>query len=267
MDKHSIRAFRIGEEIAELQRDTENYWIIYVDMSELSILSQQECYHGKSGQIIVVALTNNQIQLCPKSNFAGFVLQVSDSVSAELVKRYMLFMSAAEADVNVFTAGKQEQSVRTVFQNMVAEMHGNLESSETLMHLLLQELMIRLQRTSQRNHSAAHSNRTKVVASVCSLLEKEYSNSCSLESIAASYNMSISYLSHIFKEVTGVPLMRYLLLVRIRVAQEYLSQTTLHINEIAEKCGFNDVSNFGRTFKNETGYSPRQYRQMHMKQL
>ena len=261
MDKHSTLAFRAGQEISELRLGSADYWIIYVNKSVLRITVQQECLQATSGQIVIIGLNNKDIRFGAEPNFRGYVLQINDPASAELVQRYLLLMNVKETDVNIFTAGKQEQSIRTVFQNIMAEMHGELEPNETILNLLLQELMVRLYRASPRVHSSAYPNRAEIVSSVRALLEKEYRYSLTLETIAGKYNMSVSYLSHIFKEITGVPLMRYLLLVRIRVAQEYLSETALPINEIAEKCGFNDMSNFGRTFRKETGFSPRQYRQ------
>lgn len=261
MDKHSTLAFRVGEEISELRLGSADYWIVYVNKSTLHIAVQQEHQQAISGQIVIISLNNKEIHFNAEPDFNGYALQINDSASAELVRRYLLLMNVKEIDVNIFTAGKQEQSIRTVFRNIVSEMHGEPEPNETILNLLLQELMVRLYRASPKVHFGAYPNRAEVVSSVRTLLEKEYRCPLTLEAIARKYNMSVSYLSHIFKEITGISLMRYLLLVRIRVAQDYLSQTALPINEIAEKCGFNDMSNFGRTFRKETGFSPRQYRQ------
>ena len=129
-----------------------------------------------------------------------------------------------------------------------------------ILKLLLEELLVRLYRVSPKLYTGAQSNRTEIVSSIRTLLETEYRHPFTLGTIAEKYNMSISYLSHVFKEITGVSLMRYLLEIRIRAAKEYLVQTSLPINEIAERCGFNDLSNFGRTFQKETGYSLRRYR-------
>lgn len=266
MDKQKMLAFRIGEEIAEMHQETAEYWLIYVDKAALSIVSQQECYRGASGQVLVISLTDKEMRFFPEVGFVGFVLQVNDAASAELVRRYLLLMNAKETNVHVFSAGKQERSIRAVFQNIVTEIHGELDPNETILNLLLQELLVRLYRTGPKVHFGAYPNRTEIVTSIRALLEKEYRHSFTLEEIAGKYNMSVSYLSHIFKEITGISLMRYLLSVRIRAAQEYLTHTALPINEIAERCGFNDMSNFGRTFRKETGFSPRQYRQAHLKE-
>lgn len=48
--------------------------------------------------------------------------------------------------------------------------------------------------------------------------------------------------------------------IRQRVAIEFLERTTLSVDEIAERSGFSDVSNFRKAFKKWTGQTPAFYR-------
>ena len=47
---------------------------------------------------------------------------------------------------------------------------------------------------------------------------------------------------------------------RRRLADEYLRETTLTIDEIAERIGFSDTSNFRKAYRHWTGISPNEYR-------
>lgn len=47
---------------------------------------------------------------------------------------------------------------------------------------------------------------------------------------------------------------------RRRLADEYLSATTLSVDEIAERLGFSDTSNFRKAYRHWTGISPNEYR-------
>jgi AraC-like DNA-binding protein len=47
--------------------------------------------------------------------------------------------------------------------------------------------------------------------------------------------------------------------VRKSLTEDYLTETNLSINQIAELLGFNDASNFRRVFKRWFGMSPSQY--------
>ena len=63
-----------------------------------------------------------------------------------------------------------------------------------------------------------------------------------------------------FKAVTGVTPHQWLLRARLRDAAEKLATTRAPVTDIALDVGFEDLSNFTRTFHAEFGTSPRQYR-------
>jgi len=63
-----------------------------------------------------------------------------------------------------------------------------------------------------------------------------------------------------FKTVTGVTPHQWLLRARLRAAAEKLAATKVPVTEIALDVGFEDLSNFTRTFRAEFGASPREYR-------
>lgn len=64
-----------------------------------------------------------------------------------------------------------------------------------------------------------------------------------------------------FKSVTGVTPHQWLLRARLRAAAEKLAATKIPVTEVALDVGFEDLSNFTRTFRAEFGASPREYRQ------
>ncbi|MBR2562605.1 MAG: helix-turn-helix transcriptional regulator, partial [Eubacterium sp.] len=69
-----------------------------------------------------------------------------------------------------------------------------------------------------------------------------------------------SYLSTLFKQVTGQTFKEYLNHVRIQEAQRLLTHTDYPIMEISIACGFSDQSYFTKVFRKYTGLTPRQYR-------
>jgi AraC-like DNA-binding protein len=50
---------------------------------------------------------------------------------------------------------------------------------------------------------------------------------------------------------------------RRRVAEDFLLNTTMSIQQIADQCGFSDAQNFSQSFRRWLGMSPTQFRQMH----
>lgn len=263
MEVNNLQAFRIGAQIANLNGRTADYQLLYVIAGKLNILLDEQSYNAVPGQVVITTLTNRDLTFHPSDDFEGYLLQIDDPIVAGLIQQYLLYMKLADSLVIVLTAGRQDQSIRSLFENIMEELQADADSAATIIELRLQELLIRLYRTSPKISSGTYSSREEIVSSIQELLKKKYYTALSLESIAAEYNISVSYLAHIFKDITGMSVMRCLLLIRVREAQRYLVQTSMQINEIAEKCGFKDVSNFGRTFRKETGCAPRQYRQAH----
>jgi two-component system response regulator YesN len=69
-----------------------------------------------------------------------------------------------------------------------------------------------------------------------------------------------SYLSRLFKQITGVNLHTYVSDARFERAKELLRGTDRKINEIATKLGFLSATYFTRFFKKYAGMSPQSYR-------
>lgn len=251
--------FAANMQIRELKRGSADYWILYVSEGEVEFLAGANMCRAVSGQTVVITLTNLDVQIKPSQDFACCMLRVCDPASAELVRRYLPLMHTYSETMNVITAGKQQKHIAAVFQNMQNTGAGD----ENGQRALLEELMIRLYRASPKALAGVYTNRTEIVHNIRNQLAQEYSKNFSLTAIAAEYGMSVSYLAHLFKDITGVSIMRYLLNCRVFAAKEYLAQTIIPVNKVAEMCGFHDASNFGRTFRKETGCTPRQYRQQH----
>ena len=80
-----------------------------------------------------------------------------------------------------------------------------------------------------------------------------------LNQICSYLNISTSYFSTVFKELTGETFIEVLGRLRIEKAMEFLESTTLKNYEIAEKVGFADPHYFGICFKKMTGKTPTEY--------
>ena len=91
-------------------------------------------------------------------------------------------------------------------------------------------------------------------------IRNNYGNKISTEQLAKDVGMSYSaYLRH-FKEVAKCTPGKYLNMCRLEKAKELLSCTDASIVDIAVEIGFYDSSHFIRSFYEETGKNPAEYR-------
>jgi AraC family transcriptional regulator len=81
-----------------------------------------------------------------------------------------------------------------------------------------------------------------------------------LTGLASMACMSPYHFLRTFRAVTGVTPHQWLLRARLRDAAERLANTKTPVTDVALDVGFDDLSNFTRSFRAEFGASPRGYR-------
>jgi AraC-like DNA-binding protein len=121
----------------------------------------------------------------------------------------------------------------------------------------LREAFLSAADSVHRSRSASY----PVVRSVLDEMESDFGNQqLGLASLAEKYRISESYLSRLFKEVTGRNFHAYLNRLRMNKACELLDRTELSVDDIAVQAGFASTRVFRRAFKRDTGVAPSDYR-------
>ncbi len=103
------------------------------------------------------------------------------------------------------------------------------------------------------------------VRKVKDYISEHYAEELRLDDLAAMVGMAPSAFSRFFKQHTTRNLQDYIIDVRLGRAARMLVDTTTGISEICYACGFNNLSNFNRAFKNRRGYTPRDFRALFTK--
>jgi AraC-like DNA-binding protein len=98
------------------------------------------------------------------------------------------------------------------------------------------------------------------VARVLRQLESRADEPHSLGELARTAGLSRYHFLRTFKSVTGVTPHQWLLRARLRDAAQLLITSRSPVTEIALDVGFEDLSNFIRSFRAEFGVSPSRYR-------
>lgn len=81
-----------------------------------------------------------------------------------------------------------------------------------------------------------------------------------LKEIAAYLEVHPSYLSKVFHEEVGVPLIEYINRKKIEASQYFLLHSNSSISEISQLFGYCNQSYYTKLFKTYTGLTPKQYR-------
>ncbi len=100
---------------------------------------------------------------------------------------------------------------------------------------------------------ADHGERTEAAKTY---LASRMSEAVTLDDVAAAVNASPFNFARIFHQQTGMPIHRYLTILRLRAALERIADPKIEITEIALDLGFSSHSHFTDVFRREFGETP-----------
>nr|WP_240895954.1 AraC family transcriptional regulator [Kineococcus siccus] len=98
------------------------------------------------------------------------------------------------------------------------------------------------------------------VEAMVGLMHARYAARLTLADVAAAAHLTPSSASRLFSRATGSGISIYLNVVRVNAACRLLRDTDLPVAAVAGQCGFSNLSNFNRRFRDVKGRTPREYR-------
>ena len=171
-----------------------------------------------------------------------------------------------ELDTQLFLRLSDEDFDRLfpLFERLWSTFRTNIKGQEILKNsitlTLISEFSL-LMSSEMKNKAKIHVTKNSLdIIKTMEYIRNNYNEKISFEMLAQSVGMSYSaYLRH-FKSVAKTTPGRYLTMCRIEKAKELLGCTDMSIVDIAMETGFYDSSHFIRSFCDETGKNPAEYR-------
>ncbi|MBC8539222.1 response regulator [Christensenellaceae bacterium NSJ-63] len=99
-----------------------------------------------------------------------------------------------------------------------------------------------------------------LVSEILDYIEHYFTKLNTLGDIASQCGVSVEHMCRVFKSETGMTCNTYVNMLRLKKAEELLTDTNLKISEIAELVGYGNISYFSRVFKDKYGMNPFSYR-------
>lgn len=95
---------------------------------------------------------------------------------------------------------------------------------------------------------------------VCNFIHTRLGEPIDREQVAAEAHLSIGAFSRFFKLRTGKTLPEYVNELRVGRACRLLAEADTKVTDVAMECGFQNLANFNRRFREITKVTPREYR-------
>jgi AraC-like DNA-binding protein len=157
--------------------------------------------------------------------------------------------------------------IDTIMQNIQTEDKRSIdEYSQDIIVSQLDVLLNYAKRFYTRQFRTRNSVESDVITRFESILCKHFSQEndklISASEIASELAMSADYLSDLLRSLTGMSVQQHIHNHLIEKAKNLLLTTNLSISEIAYTLGFEYPQYFNRLFKNKTGQTPLEFRNM-----
>ena len=94
-------------------------------------------------------------------------------------------------------------------------------------------------------------------------MRENITGALNLDLLSNHLGIEKTYFIRIFKQIIGIPPLKYYLGLKMEAAGTSLCNTTKTVKQIAEDFGYEDEFYFSRTFKQFRGMAPSEFRQFH----
>lgn len=152
------------------------------------------------------------------------------------------------------------------FRKLIDEMFDVYFKNEDFFELKLKSLLAQLfyilldYKYIKIYNNTPEKSEIESVRRIIDYIAENYKNQITLAELAGLINMSETGLSRLFRSITGMSCIDYVIEYRLSKALSLLRFSDKSIIEIAYDTGFNNISYFNRTFKKHFNQTPSQCR-------
>lgn len=202
----------------------------------------------------------------------GAVFDLSPAVLNDMIRELDPSIDDHPEQPFPFVTGPCDSSVFWRYREFVQRLEtaesvalDSLWAEETALELIADVLAAAFARHGQRMPQARRRNGTEAdhaerAEAVKTCLASRLSERVTLGNLARTVYVSPFHLARLFQQQTGMPIQRYLTLLRLRAALEQLAEGATNLTALALELGFSSHSHFADAFRREFGRTPSEVR-------
>lgn len=266
--------------------------IIYQHKNDVLHHNEQILFHTHDGYEIYLFLNGDAdffVEACGHHLQRGDLIltkpfEFHNVIAGEIQTYERLFINLKENVINELSHGKEnlaacfktsdqplnllhlEENEIQQFENFGNQLEENLSENKyaknLLTNALLTQILILINRKIQESNPetkmlvSAKKEIPPLIEKILTYINQHLTENLTVTHLAKDLGFNSDYLSRIFKKFTGTSLQHFILIKKINYAQKLLTQGK-NATEACYLSGFNNYSNFSRSFSNITGKSPR----------
>ena len=176
------------------------------------------------------------------------MIEISDPAFGEIRDAFHLI--AESFGKASFTGSELDGSART------DDITGQLYIKSSLLRILAVLCSHGMFQSTEKNHN----RKVETIKTALTYIKENYRNKIYVRDLAELVGMNEQYFCRFFKKALGRPPIEYINEYRIKHVLYDLRETDMPVTEISLECGYNNLGNFLREFRKQTGTTPLQYR-------
>ena len=240
------RSSSIGWHVENLCYD-EYYAVAYVLDGETEYIIDEKKYSVKKDDIIVFP---------PKTMRSGKTNPEHPWSFINILFRMETNESAANYfNKSIIIMKNINDSIRKRFMDVSNAWTGKNPLHQVKCNYLTTEIIYKMILSEMPYHKVPH---IKKLEKARKMIQYNFRSDISVEDLAASIDLSVSYFRRLFHEAYGTSPMQYIMDLRIENARDLLLSGEVNVTEAARLSGFDDIYYFSTLFKRKTGNTPSQ---------
>ncbi len=224
-----------------------------------NFLIDGKLYDANNGDLFYMnQFEAHKITFMPGNDVERFILQVHPefmlNFSTEITN-----LSACFYRKNKYNKIELDKENLLFFKNIFAELEKENDFADDIIKQSLVILLLaKINRLSTGCGSNTFVHTDKSLTLAMRYIDEHFREDILLDDIAKNSFISVTQLCRLFKNNLGTTASKYITSKRISEAKKMLRKGS-SVSETAYECGFNDYSNFIRTFSSHVGVSPGKY--------
>lgn len=237
-----------------------DYEILLVLRGNLRIILEDQAIMIQEGDVFIINPFQRHELL--SSSATLLVLQISSQFTRHFFTEFerISFEQQLLQHTDPYQRNISKCLIDIATANFKGEAFSDIKNIGTLCTLLYDLVIKYPYHINSVQELAKRKSNADRLSEITQYIDEHYTEKLLLSDIAKQRNVTTSYLSHFFKDCTGMSFQEYLRKMRCEKARQLLIMTNLSLLDIRISCGFSDSKYFNAGFKKQFGVLPREYR-------
>ena len=259
-----LKDCRYSDTLGSVQQHFHNdYELIYIKSGIAHLTIEAKTYRLQGGSLVFVSQLENHSITVLSNNYERYYVIFNSNHLDDLVpdpRFTSIFRNRPKSFCHVYDMSAKADEVELCFTGIIREFMADEKYAVEKFNAYMSLLFITAFRLYPGAFPSMSSSFSKEIFSIQKYMEDNCGEDIQIAKIASDHFISQHYLSRRFKHQTGYSPKQYLTNTRLARAKSLLVETSLPITVIANQCGFQDVNNFIRIFREREGVTPNKYR-------